>query len=55
VNCVNDKEIYSFHAGGANVCMGDGSVRFLRATTTLDVVLMLLTRDRGEVLPGDAI
>jgi prepilin-type N-terminal cleavage/methylation domain-containing protein len=50
VNCINDKEIYSFHTSGAMLCMGDGSVRFLRATVSLDVVLQLLTRDRGEVL-----
>jgi prepilin-type processing-associated H-X9-DG protein len=50
VNCVNDKEIYSFHTGGANLVMGDGSVRFLKATVTLDVALQLLTRARGEVL-----
>jgi prepilin-type processing-associated H-X9-DG protein len=24
VNCVNDKEVYAFHAGGANVVMADG-------------------------------
>jgi prepilin-type N-terminal cleavage/methylation domain-containing protein/prepilin-type processing-associated H-X9-DG protein len=53
VNCVNDKEIYAFHTGGANVVMGDGGVRFLKSTTTLDVVLMMLTRDRGEIVPGD--
>jgi prepilin-type N-terminal cleavage/methylation domain-containing protein/prepilin-type processing-associated H-X9-DG protein len=50
VNCINDKEIYSFHTGGAMVVMADGSVRFLKATTSLDVVLQLLTRARGEVV-----
>ena len=49
MNCINDKEIYAFHSGGANILMGDGSVRFLKATVHLDVVLQLLTRDRGEV------
>jgi prepilin-type N-terminal cleavage/methylation domain-containing protein/prepilin-type processing-associated H-X9-DG protein len=49
VNCINDKEIYSFHPSGANVVMGDGSVRFLKTSTSLDVVLQLLTRARGEV------
>jgi len=28
--------------------IADGSVRFLKATTSLDLMLMLLTRDRGE-------
>jgi prepilin-type N-terminal cleavage/methylation domain-containing protein len=50
VNCINDKEIYSFHTSGANLVMGDGSVRFLKASVSLDVVLQLLTRARGEVL-----
>jgi prepilin-type N-terminal cleavage/methylation domain-containing protein/prepilin-type processing-associated H-X9-DG protein len=49
LNCINNKEIYSFHSGGANICMGDGSVRFLKATVSLDTVLQLLTRERGEV------
>ncbi|MGL4419691.1 MAG: DUF1559 domain-containing protein [Gemmataceae bacterium] len=50
VNCINDKEIYSFHSGGAMLGMGDGGVKFLKATVPLDVVLQLLTRARGEVL-----
>jgi prepilin-type N-terminal cleavage/methylation domain-containing protein/prepilin-type processing-associated H-X9-DG protein len=49
VNCINDKEIYAFHPGGANIGMADGSVRFLKASVHIDVVLKLLTRDRGEV------
>jgi prepilin-type N-terminal cleavage/methylation domain-containing protein/prepilin-type processing-associated H-X9-DG protein len=50
VDCINNKEIYSFHPGGAMILMCDGSVRFLKATVKLDVVLQLLTRDRGEVI-----
>ena len=51
VNCINDKEIYAFHTGGANLCLGDGSVRVLKDTATMDLVLSLLTRARGEVIP----
>jgi prepilin-type N-terminal cleavage/methylation domain-containing protein/prepilin-type processing-associated H-X9-DG protein len=54
INCINSKEIYAFHPGGAMVVMGDGSVRFLKATIRLDTVLQLLTRDRGEVLNSEA-
>ena len=49
VNCVNNKEIYAFHPQGANILMGDGHVRFLKSSVHLDMVLKLLTRDRGEV------
>jgi prepilin-type processing-associated H-X9-DG protein len=55
VNCANGNEIYSFHTGGANVLMGDGSVRFLRAQTSINVVIPLLTRSGGEILPSDAL
>jgi prepilin-type N-terminal cleavage/methylation domain-containing protein len=54
VNTSNIRHIYSFHDGGANVLLGDSSVRFLTETTHPDVVLALLTREGGEVIPGDA-
>ena len=50
VNCINDKEIYSFHTGGANVVMGDGSVRFISASMPIEIALSYLTRARGEVI-----
>ena len=50
VNCINDKEIYAFHPGGANACMADASVRLVSQSTSLDIVLALLTRGRGEVI-----
>jgi prepilin-type N-terminal cleavage/methylation domain-containing protein/prepilin-type processing-associated H-X9-DG protein len=50
VNCINDKEIYAFHLGGANVVMADGSVRFLKASTPIDIIYQLLTRARGEII-----
>ena len=53
LNCINDKEIYAFHPSGANVGMCDGSVRFLKVGVHIDVVLRLLTRDRGEVNSND--
>jgi len=39
----------SMHPGGAQHQFGDGSVRFLRDDTTLDVYVALTTRDGGEV------
>jgi hypothetical protein len=32
------------------ILLADGSVRFLKASVKLDVVMQLLTRDRGEVV-----
>jgi len=48
VNCSNRNEVYSFHPGGANVMMGDGSVRFLKESTTAAVMAALVTRANGE-------
>jgi prepilin-type N-terminal cleavage/methylation domain-containing protein/prepilin-type processing-associated H-X9-DG protein len=53
INCINHKEIYAFHPGGANVCFVDGSVRHVQTNTDLNVALALLTRERGENTPGD--
>jgi prepilin-type N-terminal cleavage/methylation domain-containing protein/prepilin-type processing-associated H-X9-DG protein len=43
-------ETYSFHAGGANVLLGDGSVRFVNAGINIVVYAALVTRDGGEPL-----
>jgi prepilin-type N-terminal cleavage/methylation domain-containing protein/prepilin-type processing-associated H-X9-DG protein len=40
---------WSLHAGGANFCMGDGSVRFLPYTTSPIVQRAMATRNGGEV------
>jgi prepilin-type N-terminal cleavage/methylation domain-containing protein/prepilin-type processing-associated H-X9-DG protein len=52
VNCTNDREVYSFHSGGANVVFADGHVRFLSASLDIRTFAALVTRDGGEV-PGD--
>ena len=44
---------YSFHPGGANVCMADGSVRLLRDSTPALTLLALATRAGGEVVTID--
>jgi len=53
VNCTNDREVYSFHSGGANVVFADGSTRFLRADIGIRVFAALVTRAGGEVVAGD--
>jgi prepilin-type N-terminal cleavage/methylation domain-containing protein/prepilin-type processing-associated H-X9-DG protein len=52
VNCINEKEIYGFHPGGAMIVLADGSVRMIKKSVSLDVVMQLLTRDRGDLV-GD--
>jgi prepilin-type N-terminal cleavage/methylation domain-containing protein/prepilin-type processing-associated H-X9-DG protein len=53
INCANQGEIYAFHTGGSNVCMGDGSVRFLRDSISLQTLMTLCARGDGKVIPGD--
>jgi prepilin-type N-terminal cleavage/methylation domain-containing protein/prepilin-type processing-associated H-X9-DG protein len=53
VNCTNDREVYSFHPGGANAVFADGSVRFLRESVDIRVFAALVTRAGGEVVVGD--
>jgi prepilin-type N-terminal cleavage/methylation domain-containing protein/prepilin-type processing-associated H-X9-DG protein len=44
----------SYHAGGANVAMADGSVKFLKSTTNQVTVWQLASRAQGEVISSDA-
>jgi prepilin-type N-terminal cleavage/methylation domain-containing protein/prepilin-type processing-associated H-X9-DG protein len=43
----------SYHSGGVNVALADGSVRFLSESTSWRVLHDLSTRSGGEVLPGN--
>ncbi len=54
INCNNAEDIYSFHSAGANALFGDGSVRFLKAGTDINLVVALMTRAGGEVTSGEA-
>jgi len=54
VNCTNDNEIYGFHSTGANIVMGDGSVRFIQKQVNIAIVAALLTRNAGEVVSPDS-
>jgi len=44
----------SYHPGGANVLMGDGSVRFLKSTVALTTVWGLGSRNQGETVSSDS-
>jgi prepilin-type N-terminal cleavage/methylation domain-containing protein/prepilin-type processing-associated H-X9-DG protein len=50
MNCNNDREIYSFHPGGANAMFADGSVHFLNAAINIRILAALVTRAGGEVV-----
>jgi prepilin-type N-terminal cleavage/methylation domain-containing protein len=41
-------EVYAFHPGGANVALGDASVRFINEKITIDVFAALVTRAGSE-------
>ncbi len=44
INCTNyaGLNMYSFHSGGVNIALADGSVRFLRETVSMDAVYRLM-------------
>jgi prepilin-type N-terminal cleavage/methylation domain-containing protein len=44
---------YSFHLGGAQFALADGSVRFLTEATPLRTLAVMVTRAGGEVTPAD--
>ena len=52
-NAGNNDEIASFHPSGANILMGDGSVRFLKDTVNVVTLRGLVTLNGGEVLSAD--
>jgi prepilin-type N-terminal cleavage/methylation domain-containing protein/prepilin-type processing-associated H-X9-DG protein len=52
VNCTNDSEFYSFHSGGMNTCMADGSVRFIAQSISASTLAALVTA-RGNDIPGN--
>jgi prepilin-type N-terminal cleavage/methylation domain-containing protein/prepilin-type processing-associated H-X9-DG protein len=47
-------EMYSLHPGGSNVLMGDGSVRFIKASINLLAWQALCSRSNGEVISADS-
>jgi prepilin-type N-terminal cleavage/methylation domain-containing protein/prepilin-type processing-associated H-X9-DG protein len=53
--CSNDSEIFSFHPGGGNVAMGDGSVRFLMAGSSNAQIGALLSRAGNEDIDAGAL
>ena len=52
INCSNRTEtgVYSFHPGGVNVLMCDGSSRFLNENTSAAVFVSIITYRHGELI-----
>ena len=53
VNCSNQGELYGFHTGGCTVGLGDGSVRFLRDSVSLQTLQKLCARADGKPVNPD--
>ncbi|QDT64379.1 DUF1559 domain-containing protein [Calycomorphotria hydatis] len=52
MNTTNNEQPYSFHTGGVQVALGDGSARFVSESINSEVWFNICTRDDGEVV-GD--
>ncbi len=52
-NCGPNDEPFSFHTGGVNSTMGDGSVRFISDSTDIIVLKWLAGANDGRVVPGN--
>ncbi|MBN9118114.1 MAG: DUF1559 domain-containing protein [Planctomycetes bacterium] len=50
VNCTNQTSVYGFHAGGANVLMCDGAVRFVGTRLDPLTFAYLTLRDDGHLI-----
>jgi prepilin-type N-terminal cleavage/methylation domain-containing protein/prepilin-type processing-associated H-X9-DG protein len=53
INCMNDREVYSFHPGGANAAFADGSLHFLKSSIDIRQFARLVTRAGGEAITGE--
>ena len=53
INYTSNNEMYSWHSGGTNALLADGSVHFLKENTPALVVIALVTRAGGENLQAD--
>ena len=49
-NCGANDEAFSFHPGGVNVLMGDGSARFIKESINIVTWRSLISRAGGEVI-----
>jgi prepilin-type N-terminal cleavage/methylation domain-containing protein/prepilin-type processing-associated H-X9-DG protein len=52
-DCPGMYGLSSYHPGGGNVAMADGSARFLKSSTAMSVVWALGTKAGGEIVSSD--
>jgi len=52
-DCPGRYGMSSYHPGGGNIAMADGSVKFLKQSTNYTVVWSIGSRNGGEVVSGD--
>ena len=50
MNKINVSEVFSFHVGGAQFALADGSVRFMSENIDARLFVSLCTRSNGEVV-----
>lgn len=53
-DCTGMYGLSSFHPGGSNVAFADGSVRFLKSSTSMQTIWALGSRAQGEVVSSDS-
>ncbi|MHC5544107.1 DUF1559 domain-containing protein [Singulisphaera rosea] len=54
INCANaGSSPFSFHPGGVNVAMGDGTVRFLKETIAVNTMFKLIGINDGGIISSD--
>ena len=53
INVSNLNGLYSFHIGGVNILWGDGSVRFLKATTDANILAFMILRNDKQTFSDD--
>ena len=49
INCTNSSEFYSFHTGGMNISLTDGSVRFVSDSMSAEILAAIVSRAGREV------
>jgi len=52
INVTNNNEAYSFHVGGMQINLADGSTRFITAQIDLELYASLITKSEGELISG---